>query len=241
MKASRLMVLCAALASSPMTSHAQSLQNLYVTAGWFHLAPQDSSGPFTVTSVNGRPVNIVQPNTGAGASSADTFGGTIGYFVTSHITAELEIGIPPKFDITGTGSLESFGKLGTVKQWSPALIFKYVFFEPQAKFRPYIGVGVTRTSFSDAEITNTAFEMRALGGTTTADADSTWAPIFNIGFNYAVNEHWFGVMSLSYIPLHTTGHFTSTSQTPLGPVTRRSEAKLTLDPIVFSLRVGYRF
>jgi len=169
------MVLCAALASSPMTSHAQSLQNLYVTAGWFHLAPQDSSGPFTVTSVNGRPVNIVQPNTGAGASSADTFGGTIGYFVTSHITAELEIGIPPKFDITGTGSLESFGKLGTVKQWSPALIFKYVFFEPQAKFRPYIGVGVTRTSFSDAEITNTAFEMRALGGTTTADADSSAA------------------------------------------------------------------
>jgi hypothetical protein len=60
-----------------------------------------------VTSVNGRPVNIVQPNTGAGASSADTFGVVLGYFVTPHIAAELEVGIPPKFDISGTGSLDS--------------------------------------------------------------------------------------------------------------------------------------
>lgn len=240
-KASRLIVLCAALVSFSMTSRAQSLQNLYVTAGWFHLAPQDSSSPLTVKSINGMPVNIEQPNTGASASSGDTFGAVIGYYLTSHIAAELEVGIPPKFDLSGTGSFAQYGKIGSAKQWSPALIFKYVFFEPQAKFRPYIGLGVTHTSFSDLTITNTDFETNALHGSTTGDASSSWAPIFNIGFNYAVTEHWFGVFSLSFIPLHTTGTFTTTIPTQRGPVTTTSQAKLTLNPIVISLRVGYRF
>ncbi|MBC8724352.1 OmpW family protein [Paraburkholderia sp. 31.1] len=239
--ASRYVCACAASLAMSSASHAQTAGSFFVTAGWFHLAPQDSSTPLRVTSVGGAPVDITVPNTGAGVSSADTLGFTVGYFATDHIAAEFEFGIPPKFDVSGTGMWSRFGTVGSVKQRSPALIFKYFFFGAQAKFRPYLGIGVTRTSFSDATITNETFEAMALGGSTSAEASTVWAPVFNVGFTFAFSEHWFAGVSVSYIPMSTTGTFTTQAQTPVGVVTRRSEAKITLDPIVTYLRVGYRF
>lgn len=241
MKASRLAGACAALASLSTAGYAQTAGSFFVTTGWFHFAPQDSSSPFKLTSVGGSPVDVTIPNTGASISDADTLGFTAGYFVTDHIAAEFEFGIPPKFDLSGTGSLSQFGKLGTVKQWSPTLLFKYFFLEPQAKFRPYVGIGVTRTSFSDATITNTQFESSFLNGPTTVDASSVWEPVFNVGFTYAFTEHWFAGFSVSYIPMKTTATLTTQAQRPVGTLTQRSEAKVTLDPIVTYLRVGYRF
>jgi len=241
MKIKRVVTGVAAFACVSGAAHAQSANTFFVTTGWFHFAPISSSGPLKETSVGGSPVGIEVPNTGASLSNADTAGFTAGYFVTDHIAAEFEFGIPPKFDVTGTGSLSQFGKLGSVRQWSPALLFKYFLFAPQAKFRPYLGIGVTRTSFSDAQITNTDFEARGLGGPTTAEASTVWAPVFNVGFTYAFSEHWFAGFSVSYIPMNTTGTFTTQAQTPVGVLSRTSEAKISLDPIVTYLRVGYRF
>ena len=228
-------------ASLSFAAQAQTAGSFYVTTGWFHLAPQDSSSPFTLKSIGGNPVDITIPNTGAAISNADTIGFTAGYFVTDHIAAEFEFGVPPKFDLSGTGSLAGFGTLGSVKQWSPTLLFKYFFLGPQAKFRPYLALGVTRTWFSDARITNEQFQTRALGGQTTVDASSVWEPVFNAGFTYNFTDHWFMGFSVSYIPMSTTGTFTTQSQTPVGTLTRRAEAKLTLDPVITYLRVGYRF
>ena len=68
------------------SAHAQSAGTFYVTTGWFHIAPQDSSHPLKETSVGGSPVNIEIPNTGASLSDADTAGFTSGYFVTDDIS-----------------------------------------------------------------------------------------------------------------------------------------------------------
>jgi outer membrane protein len=214
------------------TAHAQSAGSMYVTTGWFHLAPQTSSGPLTITSPAIGPI----PDTGAGVNSADTLGLSAGYFITDHIAVEFESGIPPKFDITGEGALSSFGTLGSAKQWSPALLLKYSFFDPQAKFRPYVGIGATYVWFSDAKITNNAF-LGTLGGPTSVSTNSSLAPVFNVGFNYAFTKHWFAGFSVSYIPVSVKATLQST--TPVGPVT--SEAKIKLDPIVTYLKVGYSF
>ena len=239
----RFVITCAVVSVLSTSSHAQTAGKFFFTAGWLHFAPQDSSSPFKLTSVGGNPVDITIPNTGAAISNADTVGVTAGYFVTDHIAAELVFGVPPEFDVGGTGSLAPFGKLGTVKQWSPALIFKYFFLAPQSRFRPYLGIGVTRTSFSDAKITNAAFEADALGGPTNVEVNTVWAPVFDVGFIYAFSEHWFAGFSVSYVPMSTTGILTtqSQSQTPGGTLSRRYEVKVSVDPIVTYLRVGYRF
>jgi outer membrane protein len=100
----------AALACMTTAAHAQSAGSFYVTTGWFHLAPQSNSDPLTVTSIGGSPTNLTQPNTGAKLDSADTIGFTAGYFVTDHIATEFVIGVPPSFDLEGSGNLAQFGK-----------------------------------------------------------------------------------------------------------------------------------
>jgi outer membrane protein len=231
----------AAFACLSGVAHAQSANTIYFTTGWFHFAPIDSSGPLKETSVGGSPTNISVPDSGAGLSNADTAGFTAGYFLTDHIAGEFVFGIPPKFDLTGEKSYSQYGTLGTAKQWSPTLLLKYYFMAPQSKWRPYVGIGVTRVWFSDAKITNGAFETNVLHGPTSVSTDRSWAPVFNGGLTYAFTDHWFAGFSLSFVPLHATAKLTTTAATPVGPLTVHSEAKLKLNPIVTYLNVGYRF
>lgn len=223
------------------SAHAQSAHTFYVTTGWFHFAPQDSSDQLKLDSMAGSPINMSLPNTGAGVSTADTVGISGGYFITDHIATELELGIPPRFDLKGEGQFAPFGKVGSARLWSPALLFKFYFNQPEAKFRPYVGAGVTYAWFTDAKITNGAFESQALGGPTTATTDRSWAPVFNAGFNYAFTKHWFAGFSVSFIPINVTATLSTTVNTQVGPLTRVSEAKVHLNPIVTYLKVGYMF
>ena len=140
----------AALACITTTAHAQSAGSIYVTTGWFHLAPQSSSEPLRETNVNGTPVNITLPNTGATAGDGDTIGFTAGYFFTDHIATQFDIGIPPQFDLKGSGAFQQYGKIGSAKQWSPTLLLKYYFNEAQSKFRPYLGIGDAATEQSSS-------------------------------------------------------------------------------------------
>ncbi|MDE1180701.1 OmpW family outer membrane protein [Paraburkholderia sp.] len=223
-------------------AHAQSAGSFYVTSGWLHLAPQSSSQPLTVTSVGGSPVNYSVPNTGAQLSEGDTVGFTAGYFVTDHIATEFVIGIPPSFDLNGTGVLSAYGKLGEAKQWSPTLLFKYYFNSPQSKFRPYLGLGVSRIWFTGEKITNSAFEQNTLHGPTSVTTDSSWEPVFNGGFTYAITDHWFAGFSISYLPLSTTAKLTTQAATPSSTaLTVKTQTKIKLNPIVTFINIGYRF
>ncbi|HTH58720.1 MAG TPA: OmpW family outer membrane protein [Paraburkholderia sp.] len=223
------------------SAHAQSAHTFYVTTGWFRFMPQDSSDPLTLDSVAGTPINMSVPNTGTGIDSADTLGISGGYFITDHIATELELGIPPQFNLNGQGSYAQYGKLGSARLWAPALLFKYYFNQPDAKFRPYAGIGVTYAWFTDAKITNGAFEQQQLRGPTSVSTDRSWAPVFNVGFNYAFTKHWFAGFSVSYIPIGVTAKLSTTVPSQVGPLQQESEAKIRLDPIVTYLKVGYMF
>ncbi|ACR27512.1 OmpW/AlkL family protein [Burkholderia glumae] len=230
-----------ALLTAGTTAQAQSAGSFYVTTGWFHLAPQDSSDPLKVMSVGGTPVNRSVANTGAGISDADTLGITTGYFVTDHIAAEFVYGIPPKFNLNGKGSLSPFGTLGHAYQWSPAVLLKYYFNSAEAKFRPYVGVGASYIYFTGAKLTNRTFENNVLGGPTNVTTSNQWAPVFNAGFNYNFTKHWFAGVSISYIPVSLTATLTTQRPTQVGTLTQTSQAHIKLNPIVSYVNIGYRF
>jgi outer membrane protein len=239
MKLKQALAGIAALASFS-AAHAQSANTFYVTTGWFHFSPQDSSDPLKLDSMAGVPINREIPDTGAGVGASDTLGLSFGYFVTDHFATEAEVGIPPKFSLYGEGVFNQFGKVGQARLWSPALLFKYYFNTPDAKFRPYAGVGVTYVWFTDAQITNGNF-TNTLGGPTSVSTDRSWAPVFNVGFNYNFTKHWFAGFSLSYIPVSVTATLNSAVTTQVGTFNRQSEAKIRLNPIVTFLKVGYNF
>ncbi len=222
------------------TAQAQSAGSNIVSLGWFRVMPNSSADPLTVNSINGRPVGMSRPNTGADIESADTLGLAFSHFFTDNISAEFVVGIPPKHDVKGTGDFAQYGKLGSVRQWSPAVLVKYHFFEAKTKFRPYVGLGVNYTWFTDETISNQDFVNHAFGipgAKMTASADSSWNPVFNIGANYAITDNWFVGLSVSYLPLSTRATFT----TQAGPVTIVSHTKIKIDPVVTFLSVGYKF
>ena len=116
-------ITCAALATMSMAgvtcANAQSAGDIQVSAGWMHFAPQDSSGPFNVTALG---QTVTKQGASASVSDADTFGLTLQYFVTDHIAVEAVTGVPPKFHLSGEGTLGPLGELGTAREWSPTVL-----------------------------------------------------------------------------------------------------------------------
>jgi outer membrane protein len=238
----RLIALAALATLVSANAFAQKAGDWQIGTGWMHLAPQDSSTPLKFTS----PVQAEVPGSGASVSNADTLGLNVTYFVDSHWAVEGVFGVPPKFELNGTGTLGSIGKLGEAKQWSPAFLGKYYFGEGSAKFRPFAGLGVTHVSYSDVKLTdglqaglNANLGLPAGATTTKADLSSSWAPVYNVGAGYQFNEHWGVSLSVSYIPLKTTAKL-STS-TAAGTTVATSEATLKVNPIVTYASVNYRF
>jgi len=237
----RLIAVAAMAVLSSASAFAQKAGDWQVGGGWMNFSPRDSSSPLAFTS----PVQAEVPGSGASINNANTLGLNVTYFVDNHWAVEGVLGVPPKFDLNGTGSLDSIGKLGEAKQWSPALLGKYYFNEVAPKIRPFVGLGVTRVSYSDVKLTDglNAAIAGQLGlppgaTTTTASLSSSWAPVYNVGAGYQFNEHWGAALSVSYIPLKTTAKLTTSAA---GTAVATSEATLKINPIVTYASVTYKF
>ncbi|RFB70664.1 MULTISPECIES: OmpW family outer membrane protein [unclassified Herbaspirillum] len=221
---------------------AQTAGSNIVNLGWFHLAPQDSSETLRVNS----PIQTTLPGSGAAVGNADTLGIAFTHFFTDNFALTTDVGIPPTFKLTGTGTLASAGELGKAKQWSPAIIAKWYFGDGNSKFRPFVGAGVSYVWYSDVELTSQfqgALASRFSNGATTAgkstaDLSSSLAPVLNVGATYNFDQNWSLGFSVAYIPLKTKADITTTL--PTG-TQFKSSTSLTLNPIVTFLSVGYKF
>lgn len=232
--------LCAACAAPAM---AQTAGSNIVNVGWFHLAPQDSSETLRINS----PAVIAGPiaGTGASVSNADTLGLAFTHFFTDNFAVTTDLGIPPTFKLTGTGTLAGVGQVGKAKQWSPAVIAKWYFGDGNSKFRPFVGAGVSHVWYSSIELSDQF--QRALSNRFTgvpgaakskADLSSSWAPVLNVGAIYNFDKNWSLGFSVAYIPLKTEADITTTLVNGLQV---KSSTRLTLNPVVTFLSLGYKF
>jgi outer membrane protein len=235
--------IAAALSS---TAFAQSAGDNIVNVGWYHIAPQDSSTPLTITSP--APVATTLAGSGATVEKADTLGFSLTHFFTNNWAGSLDLGIPPTYKIKGTGTLAAVGEIGEAKQWAPTILGKYFFFESTSAFRPFLGLGASRVSYKDIKLTSTfqgavdgtlalMSQGQVQAGATSASLDSSWAPVYNIGASYAINKDWYASFSISYLGLKTKAELTTASN--IGPIT--STTSIKIDPIVTFASIGYRF
>jgi len=270
-------VLAAVAAVAASTAHAQYAGDNVAVLGWFHVAPVQSSSPLT-TTVAPTPINtplrlphsFTSPGTGLRTSSADTVGLVFTHFLTDHIAVSSVAGVPPVFQLSGHGLILPPGPAGalgsqnlsdpatnpivkSVRQWSPALIFQYYFRDGGARFRPFVGVGVSYNWFSDIQLNpnfvratqNDLGSVLAAGagkpGTTkiSAKASASWQPVFNAGATYSITSHLGIVASVTYIPLRTTSSVIVKSAD--GTELAVSRAELKADPIISFLALSYRF
>jgi outer membrane protein len=204
-------------------------------------AAAQSAGQFTV-SVG---ANMLKPHVESGAISAPALPnsqGTISkdtqpvavitYGLTDNISVETAVGTPYKHKIYGAGAIAGTGQLGTAQALPAIALLQYRFFDPSARIRPFVGLGVTYAMFRKE---TGSFAMTALtnpgGGTpTTFSIDNKWTYSGQVGLQFNVNEKWFANAAFIKTKLSTDVHF-STNQ----------HQHMRLDPDSYILSVGYKF
>lgn len=234
------MVLCVGSGALSHHAMAQSAGSTTLAVGWLHVAPQGNATPLIVESVGAVTVNKEVTGSGAHATSTDTIGMTAEYYVTDNFGAALLFGLPLKVNLVGDGTLQKYGNLGSTRPMPPALVFRYHLFPAAAKFRPFVGLGVNYTWFTQVRATNSRFIADSFGpgGSAHATLSSSWNPVFEVGANYSISKHWSVGAALNYIPVKT--NLTLYGQTATGTQIV-SRSKLRLYPLSAFVNVAYTF
>ncbi len=193
------------------------------------ISPLTSTDPYKTAALTNATASI-------DSSTTVTLGAL--YMWTDNIATELTLGIPPKMTVDVTTpavtAAPSHPGAATAKVLNPSLVAKYLFNASNDTIRPYVGLGVTYTSFRDvtANTSNDSL-VNSLAGTS-ASLSSSWAPIFNVGAIYNINDKWSINGSVSYVPLKSDVTF-------VGLNGATTTGTLTLNPWDVVVRVGYKF
>lgn len=230
-----LVLLLATGALTP-AAHAQKAGDDIVGFGVASINPNASIG--TLTSVGPAAVPFNAATAGATASIGAETTLSLGWLhmVNNSLGVEGTIGIPPKLtvDVGLAGGPQPAA--ATARALTPTLIGKYFFSMPGDTVRPYLGLGVTYAKFSSVRANTASPLVNSLAGGS-ASLSSEWAPVFNGGLVYNINDRWSINASVTYIPLKTTATFAG-AEVGTGTTTT---GKLKINPTDYVVRVGYRF
>jgi outer membrane protein len=141
------------------------------------------------------------------------------YLYSPHWSVELLAALPFKHDI----NLNAGGsRVADVKQLPPTLTVQYNF-RPNARVRPYFGVGANATLFFDENTTG------ALAGTDLSLRNS-FGVATQLGVDLDVTPSWFMTFDARWIDIDTTAKLSGAS---LGTV--------HIEPMTVGLSIGHRF
>jgi len=174
------------------------------------------------------------------------------HMFTDNVGAELTLGVPPKLKVDLTlpnypGGAKTIGDANSAKSLTPALVGKYLFNSPNDAFRPYLGLGIMHASFTSVKANLGADQLIPPLAGQGVSMSSSWAPVYNMGLIYNINEKWSINGSVSYIPLKSDVTFTGNPYTTIiggnsvtlgTPVTT---ATLKINPTDYVIRLGYKF
>lgn len=146
-----------------------------------------------------------------------------GYYVTPDISVAVAAGLPPTTTVSGAGSLAAAGELGDVTYGPTVFSASYHFGEPGG-IRPYLGAGISYTIIFDTK-------DRALSN---LQAKNAWGTALVAGIDVPLNERWGAFIDVKKIWTKSTATFDAAGG-------GRDSAVLTLDPLVVSSGLSWRF
>lgn len=233
---SKIALACAALVAAS-GAFAQKAGDNIVSVGLASINTDASVG--TLKNPNST-INGALVGTSATVSSETTV--TFGWLhmYTDNIGAEATLGIPPTVtqDLkTPNGALAGLAVnhpgAAKIDLWTPTVIAKYFFGTSKDQWRPYVGLGASHVSFHSIK---TSADVAGLAGKSAA-LSSSWAPVYNAGLIYNIDDKWSVSGSVSYIPVTTSATFVGDAAH--GSTTTTGDIKLkTTDYVV---KMGYRF
>lgn len=179
-------------------------------------APQD--GPWMVRV---RAVDLTSANTdstGLGLSINNKWipEFDVSYFFSKNLAAELILTVPQQHTLTSA----TLGKdIGTVEHLPPTLLVQY-HFDGNGGAKPYVGVGVNYTRFTNSNI---------LGGAASVDKDS-WGGALQVGVDIPLSGNMYFNLDVKKVYIKT-GVYVGTTYA----------GDFKVDPILVGLGLGWRF
>ena len=149
--------------------------------------------------------------------------------VSDNIGFEL-IAATSKHSASGvTGVTGGIGKLASTWVLPPTLTAQY-HLAPNSKVRPYVGAGINYTLFYSEKASN-AFEAAA--GSTRVKMKSSFGWAGQVGVDIDLSDKMFLNFDVKYVDMDTKATLVTTG---LGTQT----VKVSLDPLIFGVGVGFR-
>lgn len=164
----------------------------------------------------------IPPGADAEVGDATTVLFTYELEVKPNVGVELVLGVPPKIKAKATGSVAFLGDLLSARNVAPTVLVNYHFGQPGDALRPYVGLGINYTRFTDIK-TPYSFDVKL--------RDSVgWAA--QVGADYALGKNWGLFASLARVDVKSK--LVATGAIVL-------QTTIDFRPITYSLGGSYRF
>jgi len=242
---SKTLLIAGALGLAVTAIPAQAEQGDWILrGGWTMVSPK--SGNLKLGDLGEVPgLDLSIDNVSLEVDDGNSLGLTVTYMMTDNWAIDLLAAVPFKHDIklkaTFTdlippgGSFTDSVKIGDTKHLPPTLSLQYHFM-PDSFFSPYVGVGLNMTIFSSEKLNSDAQDLFEALGLTDAklSLDTSTGVAGQIGADFNFSGGWLINADIRYIDIGTKAKIKAVEDTvSLGTV--------NIDPIVYSIMVGYRF
>ena len=164
----------------------------------------------------------IPPGADATIGDATTVVFTYEYALSPNVGVELVLGVPPKIKATAAGSVAFLGEVLTARNVAPTLFFSYHFGAPGNAVRPYAGIGVNYTKFTNV---TTPY------GWDVSLSDSTGLAA-HVGVDWALNKQWGLWASLGAVEVRSK--LVATGATVL-------QSTIDFRPLTYSAGVSFKF
>lgn len=228
-----LAVILAASLTAPLAM-AHKAGDILVRVGVTQVAPDDSSSNILV---GGTDFSLPALGTvgGVAVDSNSQLGLNVAYFLTDHWNIEVLAATPFSHDI----DLGNGVNLGSTKHLPPTVTANYFFADSNAKFQPYIGVGVNYTVFFDEKFNRATadFITEDSGGAVVSDLslDASFGLSAQLGADYQISDELYINASVRYIDIATEASFAVNGEA-LGKI-----ASVDINPMVYTVSLAYKF
>ncbi|AZQ82620.1 outer membrane protein OmpW [Colwellia sp. Arc7-635] len=155
------------------------------------------------------------------------------YFYDSNWAIELLAATPFTHDVTIQDKNSVLGvdgaNLGEVSQLPPTLSALY-YFDTNSAFKPYVGLGINYTVFFDEDFASAPKSL----GLSNLELDGSFGLSAQVGVDYKLDDTWTLNASMRYIDIDAEATF-DVAGNSIG------KADINVDPMVYSLMLGYKF
>lgn len=150
------------------------------------------------------------------------------YFFDNNWAIELLAATPFKHDVKLHNG-DTTTALGEVTHLPPTLSALY-YFDTSTDFKPYVGVGLNYTIIFDEKFSSTYKNA----GFSHLSLDDSFGLSAQMGADYQLDDKWSLNASIRYIDIDTQATFDVGGES-IG------KADISIDPMVYSLMLGYKF